>query len=538
MFKNDDQFFYNYPKSEAYRRFVQRYSRGLSATKKGKGLNLPSDIEIPEHALMNINLGYSTKFLKFTFLEYLEGLICLIILPVRLLLYVSLTALLIIVTKLATVGLPGNNKSKDNYSYLNNTKPVIANSLWRKCFVYLGFFIFRFAALITFGVYWIKIKGKPAKTEEAPIRLFLPHYSYYDIMSQFPFLPTPELSTFVHKSSVNKILDLQVIEGIAVDRSSGVGQKEVRHHITEEIKYRSKNHQMGWYPISISPEGTAQGGTGLMPFKLGAFMSGLPVQAVVIRSGRNNSILEKFSSTKDDFNYPIGAKGQEFANSLADFDLSGNPVGALNGLFRCMFNLYCHCEIEYLPPYIPNNIEKTDSKIYANNCRKFMSEKTKIPFLDVCYEDSKFQFHLLETYQMNPLFGMVKFHKLRCLYGAKYNGVKFYFDKIMVHCQNHELFHSEKLPLVAKNRFVDSIILNDDKSNFTEVYKTLGPLEDWPEKLEICHMIEIMILFDKARGNEIVQNENVCSDSEILSIGSPTSQDTVSDHIEKQLLNA
>lgn len=43
-------------------------------------------------------------------------------------------------------------------------------------------------------------------------------------------------------------------------------------------------------------------------------------------------------------------------------------------LWMCLSKLYTRLEVEFLPVYIPNEEEKADPNLYADNVRKVMAE--------------------------------------------------------------------------------------------------------------------------------------------------------------------
>ena len=97
----------------------------------------------------------------------------------------------------------------------------------------------------------------------------------------------------------------------------------------------------------------------IFPFKLGAFMPGLPVQPVIGRLPHNTWDTHTWS----------------FQNLVKCILLTG-----------CQF--YTSLELEYLPVYIPNDLEKQSPQLFAENVEKVMSKALNIPVSNNYFENA------------------------------------------------------------------------------------------------------------------------------------------------------
>jgi len=206
------------------------------------------------------------------------------------------------------------------------------------------------------GYYYIKAKGKPSKDVGIVISN---HISFLDsLYLSFAYLPA-----FVSKTAVlrypiigNVIMALQ---SITVDRNSEDSKKAA----TEEIQARSVGNKKGLYPpILIFPEGTTSNGKGLIKFRVGAFIPGVPVQPVIIR-----------------YYY------KHFNPSICYY-----PIFSMMLILLCQVINYM--EVTFLDVYYPSEEEKKDPKLYAENVRQYMSKHGKLPLIEANYlEAYKFE---------------------------------------------------------------------------------------------------------------------------------------------------
>lgn len=98
--------------------------------------------------------------------------------------------------------------------------------------------------------------------------------------------------------------------------------------------------------ILIFPEGTCTNRSSLIQFKPGAFYPGQPIQPVLIR-------------------YP---------NKIDTFTWTWLGPNVFILLWRTLAQFHTHIEIEFLPTYIPNEEERNNAKLYAQNVQNLMAK--------------------------------------------------------------------------------------------------------------------------------------------------------------------
>uniref|UniRef100_A0A4W3JYC0 Lysophosphatidylcholine acyltransferase 2 n=1 Tax=Callorhinchus milii TaxID=7868 RepID=A0A4W3JYC0_CALMI len=134
------------------------------------------------------------------------------------------------------------------------------------------------AFLFCIGFIQIKVKGKRAKTTDAPVLVVAPHTSFYDgivnIVAGMPSIVSR--SENVHVPFFGSCL--RCIQPVLVSRLDPDSKKKTVEEITKRATSQGK-----WPQLLIFPEGTCTNGTCLITFKSGAFIPGVPVQPVVIR---------------------------------------------------------------------------------------------------------------------------------------------------------------------------------------------------------------------------------------------------------------
>ncbi|XP_068189007.1 lysophosphatidylcholine acyltransferase 1-like isoform X2 [Antennarius striatus] len=203
------------------------------------------------------------------------------------------------------------------------------------------------------GFHWIKVKGERAPPSEVPILTVAPHSAYFDA------IPV----TMTMCSIVTKLESMRVpvwgtlisyIRPVLVFRSD----QDSRKKTVEEIKRRAQSGGE-WPQIMIFPEGTCTNRSGLILFKAGAFIPGLPVQPVVLR-------------------YP---------NKLDTVTWTWQGPGAFKILWLTLCQPHNPMEIEYLPVYTPSNEEKENPSLFANNVRRLMAKALQVPLTDLSFED-------------------------------------------------------------------------------------------------------------------------------------------------------
>ncbi|RZC39607.1 Acyltransferase domain containing protein, partial [Asbolus verrucosus] len=202
----------------------------------------------------------------------------------------------------------------------------------------------------------VVVKGKQASRSEAPILVIAPHSTFLDggiiYATGFP-------SIIVRRESgtnpyIGKLINFT--QPVYVWRDD----PDSRQNTIKEIISRATS-DLDWPQILIFPEGTCTNRSCLITFKPGAFYPGVPIQPVCIR-------------------YP---------NKLDTVTWTWEGPSALKLLWLTLTQPYSYCEIEFLPVYVPNEEEKRDPKLFANNVRAVMAKTLGVPVSDYTYGDCK-----------------------------------------------------------------------------------------------------------------------------------------------------
>lgn len=207
------------------------------------------------------------------------------------------------------------------------------------------------AILFVCGYYWIPTKGEKAEAKDAPI-VVANHVSFLDPFYMVAaYLPSP-VGAAEHLKMPLVGAIVKALQTVTVDRKSATSRKDVLNTMIE----RGKNSK--WPHIVIFPEGTCTNGRSMITFKNGAFVPGLPVQPVL-----------------------LSYKGR--------IDPSWVNCGPsqLNLIMRVLCEPVNHLEIEFLPPYVPNEVEKKDANIFAKNVRAKMCAVMGIDPTEYSFED-------------------------------------------------------------------------------------------------------------------------------------------------------
>ncbi|XP_072226977.1 lysophosphatidylcholine acyltransferase 1 [Leuresthes tenuis] len=277
--------------------------------------------------------------LKFTMTETIKiGLMSVTVFPVRLLLVSFLMLLAWPFAFAASLG--GSEFAVDLQSW------------WRR-FIDLCLRVIMRAMWFCGGFHWIKVKGERAAPSEVPILTVAPHSSYFDAIPV-----TMTMCSIVTKLESRNIpvwgTLISYIRPVFVFRSD----QDSRRKTVEEIKRRAQSGGM-WPQIMIFPEGTCTNRSGLILFKAGAFIPGLPVQPVILR-------------------YP---------NKLDTVTWTWHGPGAFKILWLTLCQPHNSMEIEYLPIYTPSKKEREDPTLFANNVRKLMAKALELPLTDLSFDD-------------------------------------------------------------------------------------------------------------------------------------------------------
>lgn len=236
---------------------------------------------------------------------------------------------------------------------LGRSEFVIEPQSWWRRFVDLCLRVIMRAMWFCGGFHWIKVKGERAPPSEAPILTAAPHSTYFDAIPV-----TMTMCSIVAKLESASIpvwgTLISYIRPVFVFRSD----QHSRRKTVEEIKRRAESGGK-WPQIMIFSEGTCTNRSGLILFKAGAFIPGLPVQPVILR-------------------YP---------NKLDTVTWTWQGPGAFKILWLTLCQLHNSMEIEYLPIYTPSEEEKKNPALFANNVRKLMAKALELPLTDLSFDD-------------------------------------------------------------------------------------------------------------------------------------------------------
>ncbi|RZF39504.1 hypothetical protein LSTR_LSTR001025 [Laodelphax striatellus] len=275
-----------------------------------------------------------------TYEKIKAGILTVLVLPLRLLIIMGL---LIGAWLLACVGLYGLTEDELRRKPLTGWRLHLKHAganLLKVGFVVLGF--------------RIKVTGRSALRSEAPILAVAPHSSFVDIVA----------SVYSGGSSaVTRPENQQVpIFGKLINFTQPVyvwrDDPNSRQKTIQEIIDRAKSAE-NWSQVLIFPEGTCTNRSCLITFKPGAFYPGVPVQPVLLR-------------------YP---------NKLDTVTWTWEGPGVWKLMWLTLVQPQSNCEIEFLPVYHPNEEEKKDPKLYAQNVRRLMARALGVPCLDYTYDD-------------------------------------------------------------------------------------------------------------------------------------------------------
>ncbi|XP_066591499.1 lysophosphatidylcholine acyltransferase isoform X1 [Prorops nasuta] len=293
-----------------------------------------------------------------------------VLLPFRL---AAITALVIMAWLLACLGLHGLTEEDLRRAPLQG---------WRRDMRIVICWMMR-ALFVCGGFHQLKVKGRKAPTKDAPVLALAPHSSFFDALPVV-YLGGPSI---VAKAETGRIPFFGKLINYTQPVYVWRDDPNSRQNTIKEIIERATSKE-DWPQVMIFPEGTCTNRSCLITFKSGAFYPGVPVQPVCIR-------------------YP---------NKLDTVTWTWEGPGALKLLWLTLTQLNSSCEIEFLPVYKPNEAEKTDPKLYANNVRRLMAEALKIPVSDYTYDDCRI---ISKAHQLHIPHAptIVEAHKLRSKLG-------------------------------------------------------------------------------------------------------------------------
>lgn len=292
--------------------------------------------------------------------KFLLGLAMVTLVPIRLLVGMTVLVVYYLICRVCTLFLAPNREEGQDQDQEPEQEDYAHMGGWRRAvIVACGRFLSR-VMLFVFGFYWIKetyriLDSKSSdEAEESgrPGAIISNHVSYVDILyhmsSSFP--------SFVAKRSVAKLplvgLISKCLGCVYVQRESKSSDfKGVAAVVTERVREAHENESAPM--MMLFPEGTTTNGDFLLPFKTGAFLAKAPVLPVILR-------------------YPY----QRFSPAW-------DSISGIRHVIFLLCQFVNHLEVIRLPIYHPNEQEKEDPKLYAENARKLMAREGNLTLSDI-----------------------------------------------------------------------------------------------------------------------------------------------------------
>ncbi|KAM5256388.1 lysophosphatidylcholine acyltransferase 2B-like [Ctenodactylus gundi] len=286
-----------------------------------------------------------------------------VLVPVRVSCIAFLLLFLWPVIVLRTVALP-TRPNKPPRGWRKNLTKTVLRFLFRVAFFLAGFLV--------------KVKGKRATRNEAPIFVTAPHSTFFDaIACVVAGLPSVvSASQNVQIPLAGRIL--RSTEPVLVTREDPESRKNTRIEILRRVTSKRK-----WPQILIFPEGVCTNRSCLVTFKLGAFSPGVPVQPVLLR-------------------YP---------NALDTVTWTWQGFSGFQACLLTLSQPFTRVEVEFMPVYVPNAEEKKDPLLFANTVRVLMANALGVPVTDHTFEDCRLMISA-GNLQLPMEAGLVEFTKI------------------------------------------------------------------------------------------------------------------------------
>ena len=272
----------------------------------------------------------------------------------------------------------------------DRSKPLVG---WRRSIQIACNYIFVRGFLFAAGIVYINVKGAPAPSTspyQGRMVVVAPHSSFMDGFIVSYLLNTA--SVVAKKEAANGCLmgtTFIAAQSILVDRKSKTG----RHGALEAIIERVQS-DLPWRHLYLFPEGTCTNRRALINFKIGAFAPARPVQPVLLRWGRNVNFNPAWTSA---------------------------GPNRLWMIYRFLCQVYTKIDVEFLPVYVPNEIEREDAGVFAAGVRSVMAAELGVPTTDHSYEDS-FLAAIAHKNKLDPQAAMPhEFVQLSKLYDVSYD---------------------------------------------------------------------------------------------------------------------
>ncbi|KAM9836978.1 lysophospholipid acyltransferase LPCAT4 isoform 2-T2 [Aulostomus maculatus] len=225
----------------------------------------------------------------------------------------------------------------------DRSRPVTG---WRRWFFHPIILLLSRGVFFCLGFLWMEVKGRRADLKEAPVLVVAPHSSFLDMLVLCP----AQLATVVSRSENTSLpvigALLEFNQSVLVSRKDPESRKKAVAQLSERLTSNGF-----WPQMLMFPEGTTTNGSALIKFKPGAFLSGVPVQPVLLR-------------------YP---------NKLDTVRWTYKGTTWFEALWHTTSQLYTNMTVEFLPVYTPSQEEKNDPNLYADNVQKLMAKALGVP---------------------------------------------------------------------------------------------------------------------------------------------------------------
>ena len=138
--------------------------------------------------------------------------------------------------------------------------------------------------------------------------------------------------------------------------------------------------------------------------------------------------------------------------------------------------------VHYLPVHNPTKLEKKNPSIYAKNIRKKISNYSKLPILDVCFEDGRLMSRFIQNYKGDPSYAFCEILRLFETYGLTYTEIEGCFDSYM---ERFSAFTENKTGLLDVKYFKEITGLND-----SDLKEFFGKNVKTDDKIRIIDAVE------------------------------------------------
>ena len=230
--------------------------------------------------------------------------------------------------------------------------------------------------LFFYGFIWINVTYEindinERKQQLDPPIIVVNHLGFSELL----YLIWSDGCCFVSKDTNRKLPFIgkiaEALQSIFVDRAPTPAETEKNKDdstptltpvrtTTDMILERAHSPPGTWPPLAVCPEGTTHTGHCLIRFATGAFRCGKPIQPVIVTS--------PFS--------PVHGYDTSFSCANIVLHILGLMTQPMNSL-----------NVKHLAVYIPNEEEKSDPILYANNVRKKMAEELDVKCYDLTWTD-------------------------------------------------------------------------------------------------------------------------------------------------------